>query len=300
MPDEAPWSVLRLLNWTTEFFKSRSIESSRLDAEVLLAEALGCKRIELYTRFDEVPAEPVRTAFKALVKRRAGGAPVAYLVGRREFYSLEFDVEEGVLIPRPDTELLVVTALDRIKERSVVEEGGDTLVADVGTGTGAIAVAIAHQAPSAKVVAIDVNPQAVALATRNAEKHSVSDRVYALESDLFSAVKATRRFDLIVSNPPYVTTNELIDLDRAVRDHEPPVALDGGPEGTDVIERLLAAAPERLNEGGTLLFEISPMIAERVETLCQEAPGLEYTGMVNDLAGTTRMATVRRGETTAP
>ena len=295
MPDAPTWSVLELLNWTSEFFTTRGVESARLDAEVLLAEALGCKRIELYTRFDEVPAEPVRTAFKALVKRRADGAPVAYLVGRREFYSMEFEVEEGVLIPRPDTELLVVTALDRIKERSVAEEGGDTLVADIGTGTGAIAVAIAHQAPSAKVVAIDVNPQAVALANRNAEKHGVSDRVYALESDLFSAVKATRRFDLIVSNPPYVTTNELIDLDPTVRDHEPPVALDGGPEGTDVIDRLLAAAPERLNEGGELLFEISPMIAERVETLCEEAPGLEFTGLLKDLAGQNRVAAIRQG-----
>lgn len=290
MPDEAPWSVLRLLNWTTDYFKTQGNEAPRLDAEVLLAESLRCKRIELYTRFDEVPAETVRNAFKALVKKRGDGVPVAYLVGRKEFYSLEFAVEEGVLIPRPETELLVVTALDRIKEHGMTEP----MIADVGTGTGAIAVSIAMRAEGAKVIAIDVSPQAVALANKNAETHGVSDRVYATESDLFAKLKASRTFDLILSNPPYVTTNELIDLEPTVRDHEPHLALDGGPEGTDVIERLLAEAPARLNEGGELLIEISPMIADRVEQLVREAAGLDFVGFAKDLAGHIRVAQAKR------
>lgn len=290
MPEEAPWSVLRLLNWTTDYFKTQGNESPRLDAEVLLATSLGCKRIELYTRFDEVPATGVRDAFKALVKKRGDGSPVAYLVGRKEFYSLEFEVEEGVLIPRPETELLVVKALDSLKERGLTE----AMLADVGTGTGAIAVSIAKQSPGAKVIAIDISPQAVALANKNAAKHGVSDRVYATESDLFAKLKASRTFDLILSNPPYVTTNELIDLEPTVRDHEPHLALDGGPEGTDVIERLLAEAPARLNEGGELLIEISPMIADRVERLVNDAPGLDFVGHLKDLSGQVRVTTARK------
>ncbi|TWT43215.1 peptide chain release factor N(5)-glutamine methyltransferase [Botrimarina hoheduenensis] len=285
MPDTTPWSVLRLLNWTTDFFKQHGNESPRLDAEVLLAQSLACKRIELYTRFDEVPAEPVRTAFKALVKQRADGAPVAYLVGRREFYSIELAVEAGVLIPRPETELLVVTALDRLKQRA--DEA--PLLVDVGTGTGAIAIAIAKHAPAARIVALDMNPQAVALAKRNAETHGVAERVAPIESDLFSRVKASRRFDLILSNPPYVTTNELMNLDETVRDHEPHLALDGGPEGTTVIERLLAEAPQRLADGGELLFEIGPSIAQRVETLVGQAPGLSLREVYKDLAGLPRV-----------
>ncbi|QDT69783.1 Release factor glutamine methyltransferase [Planctomycetes bacterium MalM25] len=290
MSKDPPWSVLRLLDWTTDFFKSREVDSPRLDAEVLLAEAMGCKRIELYTRFEEVPPTAVRDAFKALVKKRGDGSPVAYLVGRKEFYSLEFDVEEGVLIPRPDTELLVVTALDLLKEGGVDEP----MIADVGTGAGAVAVALASQAPGVKVIAIDISPQAVALANKNAEKHGVNDRVYATESDLFARLKETRTFDLIVSNPPYVTTNELIDLDATVRDHEPHLALDGGPEGTDVIERLLAEALARLNEGGQLLIEIGPSIAPRVEGLVREAAGLEFVATLKDLAGRERVVHARR------
>lgn len=290
MPNEAPWSVLRLLNWTTDYLKQHGAESPRLDAEVLLAHALGCKRIALYTRFEEVPAEAIRNAFKALVKKRAEGAPVAYLVGRKEFYSLDFHVEEGVLIPRPDTELLVVTVLDLIKARG----GADVMIADIGTGTGAIAVAIAKHAPSAKVVAIDVNPQAVALAKKNAEKHGVAERVAPIEGDLFSKVKVSRRFDFIVSNPPYVTTNELMSLDPTVRDHEPHLALDGGPEGTNVIEQILAVAPERLADGGELLIEISPMIAQRVEGLVNAAPGLEFVTTLKDLSQLARVTHARK------
>ena len=168
------------------------------------------------------------------------------------------------------------------------------MIVDIGTGTGAIAVAIAKHAPSAKVVAIDVNPQAVALTKKNAEKHGVSDRVAPIEGDLFSKVKASRRFDFIVSNPPYVTTNELMNLEPTVRDHEPHLALDGGLEGTDVIERLLAVAPERLADGGELLIEISPMIADRVEELVTAAPGLEFVATLKDLSQLPRVTHARK------
>lgn len=285
MADNASWSVLRLLNWTTDFFKSAGNESPRLDAEVLLSESLGCQRIQLYARFDEVPPEAIRSRFKALVKKRGEGAPVAYLVGRKEFYSLDFEVEEGVLIPRPETELLVLTALDRIKERGL----SDPMIADVGTGTGAIAISVAKQCEAAKVVALDIEPKAVALANRNAEKHGVSDRVFATESDLFSRVKASRTFDLILSNPPYVTTNELIDLDPTVRDHEPHLALDGGPDGCQVVRDLAAVAPERLNDGGTLLIEIGPSTAASASQAIEQVDGLQLVEVLKDLAGLERV-----------
>ena len=288
MSDEQPWTIGRLLTWTAEYLGSRGAESPRLDAEVLLAHARGCQRIELYAAFDEQPDEAVKGAFRALVKQRADGAPVAYLVGSREFYSLPLRVTPDVLIPRPETEQLVLTLLDRIKKR-----GGSASVADVGTGSGAIAIATAKNAPGCTVTAIDVSGAALSVASENSERHGVLERVRFVESDLFDALPEGERFDFIASNPPYVTTNELVGLDPMVRDHEPHLALDGGPEGTSVIERLLAQAPERLNAGGEMLIEIGPAIAERVERLVGEAPGLQHVATLKDDAGHARIVHVR-------
>src|SRR5437870_2051637 len=165
------WTVLRLLTWTTDYLKSHGSESPRLDAEVLLAHARGCERIMLYAAFDEVVSDDVRTKFRELVKRRAEGVPVAYLVGKREFYSLSFRVTPEVLIPRPETEFVVVATLDALKEIQ------HPLVADVGTGSGAIAVAIAKHAPHARVVGIDINFAALAVARENAANHQVAERI---------------------------------------------------------------------------------------------------------------------------
>lgn len=276
--DDAPWTIGRLLSWTTTYLADHGADSPRLEAEVLLAEARGCKRIELYTAFDETPPDDVRARFKSLVQRRAAGEPVAYLVGQREFYSMAFRVTPDVLIPRPETEQLVVTVLDRIKEKNA-----QATVIDIGTGSGAVAVAVAKQAPGARVTAVDVSPAALAIARQNAERHGVADRIAFIESDLFTAIETKARFDFVVSNPPYVTTDELAGLDATVRDHEPHLALDGGPQGTAVIQRLLAEAPGRLNEGGELLFEIGPTISERVARLVSEAPGLELVEVLKDL-----------------
>ena len=288
--DETPWTIGRLLNWTTDYLASRGSESPRLEAEVLLAQARGCQRIELYTAFDEVPNDSVRGEFKGLVQQRAAGAPVAYLVGSREFYSLPFKVTPDVLIPRPETEQLVVTLLDQIKERD-----GELSVIDVGTGSGVIAVCVAKHAHSTRVTAVDVSDAALAVARENAERHGVADRIEFFQSDLFAAIEPDRRFDFIASNPPYVTTNELVGLEAMVRDHEPHLALDGGPEGTTVIERLLAEAPARLSEGGELLFEIGPTIANRVEEIVNAAPGLLLVETLKDLAGHERVVWVKRG-----
>jgi release factor glutamine methyltransferase len=287
MNDE-PWNIGRLLTWTTDFLRDKGADSPRLDAEVLLAHAQGCQRIELYTSFEEEPAEEVRTAFRELVRRRAEGTPVAYLVGHREFFSLSFQVTPDVLIPRPETELLVVRALDLNKSLVV------TQIADIGTGSGILAICSAKHIPESRVTAIDVSPAALAVAATNAEKHDVADRIEFLQSDLLTSCPAEVRFDLIVSNPPYISTAEMAELDGDVRNHEPHLALDGGAEGTEVIERLIPQAAQRLNPGGWLLIEVSPHNATRVGQLVSAAEGMTSHEIINDLANLPRVVQARR------
>ena len=287
---EEPWTLGRLLNWTTDFLREKGAESPRLDAEVLLAHVRGCKRIELYTAFEEPASDELRQQFRELVKQRAAGKPVAYLVGQREFFSLPFEVTPDVLIPRPETELLVVRALDVSKQAPLSERQDGIQVADVGTGSGILAVTLAKRIPAAEVIAIDLSPAALALAQRNGARHGVADRIRWIEGDLFADVPADKRFDLIVSNPPYITTAEMGALANDVRRYEPALALDGGELGTDVIERLIAQAAERLAHAGWLLIEISPTIAERVEALLDGTPQLERRPTQKDLAGLPRVA----------
>ena len=240
-----PWTVGRLLQWTTDFLKCHGADAARLDAEVLLAQSLGCRRIDLYTAFSEIPAEPQRAAFRDLVRRRAEGMPVAYLVGRREFYSLSFRVGPGVLIPRPETELLVIALLDLAKTRPAMP----LAIADVGSGSGVIAVCAAKNLPGCRVTALDISPAALAIAAANAADHGVADRVEFLQSDLLAAVPPQRRFDFIVSNPPYVSVAEFEQLAAEIKKFEPREALLAGPRGTEVIERLLPRRPSVCTPG---------------------------------------------------
>ncbi len=204
------WTIGRLLSWTIDYLGGHSAENPRLDAEVLLAHARGCRRIDLYTAYDEPATDETRTTFRELVKRRAAGTPVAYLVGHREFYSLDFEVNPDVLIPRPETELLVVALLDRAKERPTDESTIE--IADVGTGSGILAVCAAKYVPTAHVTAIDVSPAALDIAKRNADRYNVADRITFVEADLLSAEPLEPRFDYIVSNPPYVSNAEMDQL----------------------------------------------------------------------------------------
>jgi release factor glutamine methyltransferase len=292
------WTVLRLLSWTTDFLKTRGSESPRLDAEVLLAAAKGCERIMLYAAFDQIVSDEVRATFRELVKRRADGEPVAYLVGQREFYSLRFQVTPDVLIPRPETEFVVIAALDHLQARGRKSEVGgqqDVRVADVGTGSGAIAVAIAKHAAAVRVTAIDISPAALAVARANADSHGVADRLEFLVGDLLEALPAEPAFAAIASNPPYVSDSEYATLGPQVKDHEPRLALVAGPTGTEVIERLIPQAAERLLPGGLLALEISPMIADRVVELIAAAGIYESATIVKDLAQQARVVTARRG-----
>ena len=296
MPPAEPWTVGRLLSWTADYLKGHGSDSPRLDAEVLLAEVLACQRIQLYATFDEVPNEQQRTAFRELVRRRAEGTPVAYLVGHREFYSLPFRVTPDVLIPRPETELLVVTVLDLAKQGLGTSVPGQPtpIIADVGTGSGIIAICLAKNLPASRVTAIDVSPAALAIARENAKQHGVADRIEFIESDLFAAAPADRRFDFIVSNPPYVSAAEFESLAPDVRKFEPKSALLAGAKGTEVIERLLPQAAERLHPRGHFLTEISPMIHDAVCSLVKSDARFELGPTIKDIARLARVVQARR------
>ena len=290
MSQSEQWTVKRLLEWTTDHFKKHGSDSPRLDAEILLAEALGCKRIDLYVSFSKEPSETERTLFRETVKRRAAGEPVAYLVGHKEFYSLSFEVTRDTLIPRPETEHLVVESLDLLAKTG---QRDDLHVCDVGTGSGAIAVAIAKNAPKCRVTAVDLSQEALDVARRNAEKHGVTDRVTFLISDLLAEFPETPLFDLVVSNPPYVSESEFANLPADVRNYEPKLALVAGDDAMSVIRNLVTQAVSRLREGGHLLIELSPMIAEQVAEMLRQQ-GWHDVRILRDMAGHERIAAARR------
>ncbi len=296
MSDSEAWTIGRLLTWTTEFLKKHHAESPRLDAEVLLAHARGCQRIQLYTAFDQLADEALRTSFRALVKQRADGLPVAYLVGKREFYSLNFRVTPDVLIPRPETEFLVVRLLDLAKKLSAEGAAGAQpapRILDVGTGSGIIAICAAKKIPQAKVTAIDISPAALTVARQNAADLGVAERVEFIESDLLAALPPDRTFEIIASNPPYISAAEFELLEPSVRDREPRLALLGGTQGTEIICRLIDQAAERLVPGGYLLCEISPTLPGLVE-LFAAGGKFEVAPPIKDLAGQIRVMQARR------
>jgi release factor glutamine methyltransferase len=292
MSETESWTIGRLLQWTTKYLADRGSSSARLDAEVLLAHARGCRRIELYTAFDEPASEQTRLAFRELVRRRAEGTPVAYLVGRREFYSLSFRVSPDVLIPRPETEFLVIALTDHVKTRSPSHD--PIAIADVGTGSGILAVCAARHVPNCRVTASDISPAALTVARANAADHAVAEQIEFIEGDLLTALPAQPTLDFVISNPPYVTTAEMAELPAEVRDFEPRGALEAGPKGTEVIERLAPQAAERLRPSGWLLMEVSPMIEAAVVRLLQADPRWELRPTFNDLAGLPRVVQARR------
>lgn len=290
------WTVGRLLAWTTDWLAARGSESPRLDAEVLLAHVRGCPRIALYTAFDTLVDEPQRGRFRELVKRRGGGEPVAYLVGMKEFFSLPLRVSPDVLVPRPETEGLVVRALDVAKEMAAQGVAAPRVI-DVGTGSGAIAIAIAKRLPAATITAVDVSAAALTVARDNATQLGVADRITFLESSLLAHAEAAGPWDIIVSNPPYVREDEFAALPRDVREYEPREALVAGPTGVEIVTGLAAAAGERLVPGGWLLVEIGPAVAAAAERAIADVPGLIAGPTLRDLAGLPRIVQARRDPT---
>jgi release factor glutamine methyltransferase len=288
MAADLPWTVSRLLDWTGRYLAEKGSESPRLDTEVLLARAMECKRIQLYTRHDEEVADDARQRFKTLIRDRVEGCPVAYLVGKKEFYSLELEVNRSVLIPRPDTETVVEESLRLMKEVA------EPAVLDVGTGSGAIAIAVAKYCKTAKVTAIDISAAALEVATRNAARHDVAGRVRFVQGDLFSPLAAGEKFDFVLSNPPYIPHDDIAKLPAGVRDYEPHQALDGGPTGLEVLGRLANEAPEWLRPGAYLIVEIGSPQEGPARQLIEARGGLELGKTVYDSAGHPRVLRARR------
>lgn len=285
---KASWTVGELLDWTAGYLAQQGAEYPRLDAEVLLAHALDCKRIELYTRHSEPASPEVRKRYRELINQRVEGCPVAYLVGRKEFFSLALEVSPAVLIPRPESEFVVIECLRLAKDLP------EPTILDIGTGSGNLAVAIAQQHKTAQVTAVDSSPEALAVAGRNASKHGVAERITFLQGDLFAPVPAGQKFDFVVSNPPYIPTADIAGLAVGVKNYEPHRALDGGPDGFAVFDRLIAGAKDCLNPGGHLIIEIGAPQEKRARAKLLAVGGYELAETVQDYSGHPRVVRARR------
>jgi len=270
-------------------------DSSRLDAEVLLAEALQCQRIELYTRFEEVPPTETLTEYRAWVKRRGAGEPVAYIVGHKEFYSLSFDVTPSVLIPRPETEHIVVAAIEAAKSISDSPESPIRII-DVGTGSACVAIALAKHIESSVIAATDLSTDALEVARGNAAKHEVTDRVRFFTGDLLEALPAgSKPVHLIVSNPPYIGREEIDTVEETVLKYEPEMALFGGEQGVEIIQRLVDQSVDMLLPGGKLIFENSPAVFDLCLEIIEKSP-LNLVESIKDFAGLGRVIVAEKAK----
>ncbi len=282
------WTIKRLLTWTTDYLQKHGSESARLDTEVLLAKVLGWQRVQLYTHFEEEASPRVLADFKALVRRRAEGTPVAYLVGRKEFYSLPLTVSPAVLIPRPDSEFVVVEFL------AVAGSLENPVCVDVGTGSGCLALACAHEHKSSRWFATDISPEALAVALANAESLGLASRLTFKAGHLLEPVAVEGPFDVIVSNPPYIPTSVIATLDPGVRDFEPHLALDGGGDGLRVVASLIEQAVPLLKHGGHLILEIGSDQEAAVRALLAARPGWKVAPTVRDHANHPRVVRATR------
>jgi len=265
------------------------VDAPRIVAEALLAHVLGLGRAQLLARPETpLPVDPL-TRFHALVARCESGEPLAYVIGHREFYALDFVVDPRVLIPRPDTELLVETAIRLTRARPAGQDG-DYVVADVGTGSGAIAVTLAVHLPFARVIATDVSPGAIAVASQNARRHGVAGRITFKVGNLLEPLEPP--VDLLAANLPYVRTGEWRHLARSIRDHEPAIALDGGPDGMHIVSRLLRDSPGVMRPGGSILLEIGAAQGiAAAELACDWFPDAQIS-VATDPAGLDRLLVV--------
>lgn len=259
-PTDETWTTLKVLTWTSGYLAEKGVENARREAEWLLCEATGLDRVGLYLNFDKPMSDEELAAYRALVARRAKREPLQHILGTQEFDGLLFEVSPAVLIPRHDTETLLEQALQQVPHaRSIL---------DIGTGSGCIAIALAKRLPEAAVTAVDLSPEALDVARHNAEQHAV--QVEFLQGSFFDPL-ADRRFELIISNPPYITSDDLTTLQPEVRDHEPRLALDGGPDGLAAYRAIIRQAAAHLEPNGWLLFEVGAGQSADVAALLAQA-----------------------------
>ena len=285
------WKLLDILNETSSFFASREIENPRLQAELLLADVLEMRRRDLYLQFERLLTPDEVDGYREHVKKRAQRVPVQYITGEAGFRELMLTVREEVLIPRPETEMLVEVALEFLSSRE------EPLVLDLGCGSGAIALAIAGEHPTARLVAIDLSGEALAVTRENAERGEMAERVEMLCGDLFAPLRERveeERFDAIVSNPPYVRSGDIAELEPEVREHEPHLALDGGEDGLDCYRRIVGEAGEFLQPEGCLFLEVGDGQGEAVSGLLDAEGCFEDIEMRLDLNDIPRVVMARR------
>lgn len=287
---DGEWTIGTILQWTKQYFRDKGVDNPRLDAEVLLSCMLGKDRLYLYVHFDQ-PLEPVElSAFRSMVRRRAARIPVAYITGHKEFMGLDFQVSPAVLIPRPDTEILVEAALERLQPDL------PATIMDIGAGSGAVLIGVLSRRPACSGVGVDISPAALAVAEANAKRLLPANQAAFRQADLFPA--AENLFDAILSNPPYITRPEMNELPPEVR-HEPAEALCGGTDGLDFYRRLVAAGAAYLKPGGFMALEVGATQALAVARLGQEN-GWRLEKIIPDYARIDRVVVLRpgpRGET---
>lgn len=292
--EQRVWKTLNLLQVTAEYFKKKGLETPRLDAEILLAHTLGCKRLDLYVHFDRpVPPDKV-DAFREVVRQRSASKPVKYILGKCEFMSREFIVNESVLIPRPETEVVVETAIEKLRAMTSRPE---PLIVDVGTGSGNIAITLALEFPQARVIATDLYAEALAVARSNAEKHGVGGRMSLLQGDMLDVLSSSGiegAVDLIISNPPYVAEGDLPSLAPEIRLYEPVSALIAGPDGLSAYRKLVPEALKYLRPGGWLVLELGRGQFPAVRELTESTEGYEEISAVKDMLKIDRAFCARR------
>jgi release factor glutamine methyltransferase len=307
------WTIQKLLNWVTEHLTDKGIDSPRLSAELLLSHVVGLKRIELYTQFDKAVDKQQLDKLHDLVKRAGQNEPIPYLVGKTEFYSLELNVTPDCMIPRPETELLVERAIEFLRTRSgrnstmgntlqkgSISNGARTatqFVCDLCTGSGCIAVAIAKNFPDARIIATDICDAALAVAAGNVEKHQLGDQITLLCGDLFDPIMPqldVNEFDLIVCNPPYVSTAEYEKLDRNVKDYEPKVALFAGVDGLDIYRRVIEKADRFLKPNAALMLEIGYAQGPAIKKLLEQTSAFAEIRIEKDPHNNDRIAIAKK------
>ena len=290
MSQTSDWTVQKLLSWVTEYLTQKDVDAPRLSAEMVLSSVLELTRIELYTQYNKVVAKERLDRLHDLVKRAGRHEPIAYLVGRTEFYSMEFEVTPDCLIPRPETEGLVLRAIEFLRQR-----GGPQLVCDLCTGSGVIAAAIAKNVPDAKIVATDISEAALAVAARNIEKHKLRERIELRQGDFFEPLTPKLDlFDVIACNPPYVSAAEYEALDKNVKDYEPQVALYAGEEGLDVYRRIAEGVGQFLKPDAVLLLEIGYKQGPAVRELLECSGAFTEIQIEKDLQDHDRIVVARR------
>ncbi len=292
MSKSSEWNILRLLKWSTTYFQSHDIESARATAEILLSHILNMERIALYVHYDKPLTQKELFEYKKLIKRRVKREPVAYIVGKKEFWSIDLDVSEAVLIPRPDTECLVEKVLALLAQ---YPDGKPQSILEMGTGSGAICIAVASEKPQHVYYALDCSEKALTIAKQNAKKNGLGDTIQLFCSQWFESIKGSHvQFEMIISNPPYIKRNTIKTLQPEVSIYEPSLALDGGDDGLDDIRYIICNATKYLNPQGYLLLEFGYDQKAAIKNIIEATELYESVAFFKDYGGNDRVVQMKK------